>query len=64
MSTRTDEDVRRDIATERERIVQTVDSLRDSVGALRRKLKRIAVAAVATGVLVATARRLLRRGRR
>jgi hypothetical protein len=64
MSTRSDEDVRRDIETERERLVQTVDSLRDSVGVLRRKVKRIAVAALATGVLVVTARRLFRRGRR
>ena len=64
MSTRTDEDVRRDIETERERLVQTIDSLRDSVGALRRKVQRIALAAAATGVLVATARQLFRRGRR
>ena len=61
---RTDEDVRRDIEAERERLVQTVDSLRDGVGRLRRKLQRAALAAVATGVLVVTARRLLRRGRR
>ena len=63
MPPRTDEEVRRDIAAERERLVQTVDSLRNGVGELRRKLQRIAVGAVAVGMLLATVRLLFRRRR-
>ncbi len=75
MPTRTDEDVRRDIAAERERLAEAVESLREGVGdatniagKLRSKLPLVAVAAVGAGFFVAggigaTARLIFRRGR-
>jgi hypothetical protein len=75
MSTRTDEDVRREIEAERERLAQAVGSLRDGVGEatdvagkLKSKLPLVAAGALAAGFVLAggigaTARLIFRRGR-
>ena len=75
MPTRTDEDVRRDIAAERERLAEAVGSLREGMGdaadisgRLRAKLPLAAAAAVGAGFFLAggigaTARLIFRRGR-
>jgi hypothetical protein len=75
MPTRTDEQVRRDIETERERLAAAVESLRvemgeaaDISGRLKSKLPLVAVAAAGTGFFLAggigaTARLIFRRGR-
>jgi hypothetical protein len=68
---RTAEEVRRDIDSERKRLSDAVDSLRDSIdlgGQLRARLPLIAVAAVGAGFVFAggvgaTMRLLARRGR-
>jgi hypothetical protein len=75
MPTRTDEDVRREIAAERERLATAVGALRgemseaaDIAGRLRSKLPLVAAAAVGAGFFLAggigaTARLIFRRGR-
>jgi hypothetical protein len=72
---RTQEQVRRDIETERERLAAAVDELREEVGEvtditgkLRGKLPAVAAGALGAGFLLAggigaTARLLMRRGR-
>jgi hypothetical protein len=75
MPPRTDEDVRRDIEAERERLARAVDSLRDGVGEatdvagkLRSRLPLVAAGALGAGFVLAggigaTARLFFRRGR-
>jgi hypothetical protein len=75
MPTRTDEDVRREIEAERERLAAAVESLReemgeatDIAGRLSSKLPLVAVAAAGAGFFLAggigaTARLIFRRGR-
>jgi hypothetical protein len=75
MPTRTDEQVRRDIEAERERLAAAVESLRvemgeaaDISGKLKSKLPVVAVAAAGAGFFLAggigaTARLIFRRGR-
>jgi hypothetical protein len=75
MPTRTDEQVRRDIEAERERLAAAVGSLRvemgeaaDISGRLKSKLPLVAVAAAGAGFFLAggigaTARLIFRRGR-
>jgi len=75
MSARTDQDVRREIEAERERLAQAVGSLRDGVGEatdvagkLKSKLPLVAAGALAAGFVLAggigaTARLIFRRGR-
>jgi hypothetical protein len=68
---RTIEDVRRDIASEREQLADAAETLRESIGHatnLRAKLPAVAAGALAVGFLVAgglgaTARLIFRRGR-
>jgi len=74
-NTRTLEDVRRDLESEREQLAGAADSLRESVGKatdisgrIRANLPAVAAGAVAVGFLVAggvgaTARLIFRRGR-
>jgi hypothetical protein len=74
-NTRTVEDVRRDLESEREQLADAADSLRESVGKatdisgrLRANLPAVAAGALAIGFLVAggvgaTARLIFRRGR-
>jgi hypothetical protein len=74
-NTRTLEDVRRDLESEREQLADAADSLRESVGKatdisarLRANLPAVAAGALAVGFLVAggvgaTARLIFRRGR-
>ena len=54
------EQVREELASERERLGSAVDDLRSEVDALKRKLPYMAAAAVAAGVLLGVVRRLLR----
>jgi hypothetical protein len=69
--TRTTEQIRREIESERERLAHAVDQLRDGVNvtsALRAKLPIVAAAAVGTGFVLAggigaTMRLLMRRSR-
>jgi hypothetical protein len=69
--TRTPEQIRREIESERERLAQAVDDLRDGVNvtsALRAKLPIVAAAALGTGFVLAggigaTMRLLMRRSR-
>ena len=75
MPTRTDEQVRRDIEAERERLAAAVESLReemgqatDIAGKLSSKLPLVAAAAAGAGFFLAggigaTARLIFRRGR-
>jgi hypothetical protein len=75
MPTRTDEDVRREIEAERERLAAAVESLReemgeatDIAGKLKSKLPLVAAAAAGAGFFLAggigaTARLIFRRGR-
>ena len=75
MATRTDEDVRREIEAERERLAKAVESLRDGVGEatdvaakLKSKLPLVAVGALGAGFVIAggigaAARLIFRRGR-
>jgi hypothetical protein len=75
MPTRTDEDVRREIEAERERLTAAVESLReemgeatDIAGKLKSKLPLVAAAAAGAGFFLAggigaTARLIFRRGR-
>jgi hypothetical protein len=75
MPTRTDEDVRRDIEAERERLAAAVESLREEMGEaanisgrLKSKLPLVAAAAAGAGFFLAggigaTARLIFRRGR-
>jgi hypothetical protein len=74
-NTRTLEDVRRDIESEREQLADAADTLRESIGEatdikgkLRSNLPAVAAGALAVGFLVAggigaTARLIFRRGR-
>jgi hypothetical protein len=74
-NTRTVEDVRRDLESEREHLADAAEDLRESVGKaadiggkLRANLPAVAVGALAVGFLVAggvgaTARLIFRRGR-
>ena len=62
MPTRTDEDVRREIEVERERLAQAVDSLREGVG-VTRKLRKVGLGFLVAGGVGATARLIFRRGR-
>jgi hypothetical protein len=74
-STRTTEDVRRDLETEREQLATAAESLRESIGEatditgkMRAKLPAVAVGAFGVGFLLAggvgaTARLIFRRGR-
>jgi hypothetical protein len=74
-NTRTFEDVRRDLESEREQLADAAENLRESVGKatdisgrLRSNLPAVAVGALAVGFLVAggvgaTARLVFRRGR-
>jgi hypothetical protein len=70
-NTRTPEQLRREIESERERLAHAVDQLRDGVnvtGALREKLPIAAVAALGAGFVLAggvgaTMRLLMRRSR-
>jgi Protein of unknown function (DUF3618) len=74
-NTRTPEQVRRDIESERDRLASAVDELRDGIGEatdvtgkLRAKLPVVAAGALGAGFLLAggigaTARLLMRRGR-
>jgi hypothetical protein len=70
-STRSVEDVRRDLEQERERLASAAESLRQSMNvtaALRSKLPVVAVGALGAGFFLAggigaTARLLMRRGR-
>jgi hypothetical protein len=74
-NTRTLEDVRRDLESEREQLADAAESLRESVGKatdisarLRSNLPAVAAGALAVGFLVAggvgaTARLIFRRGR-
>jgi hypothetical protein len=75
MPTRTDEQVRRDIEAERERLAKAVESLREGVDEatnisdkLRGKLPLVAAGALGAGFVIAggigaTARLIFRRGR-
>lgn len=75
MPTRTDEDIRRDIAAERERLAEAVGSLREGMGEatdvsgkLRSRLPLVAAGAAVAGFFLAggigaTARLIFRRGR-
>ena len=54
------EQVRRELASERERLGSAMDDLHNEVDALKRKLPYMAAAAVAAGVLLGVVRRLLR----
>ena len=75
MPTRTDDDVRREIEAERERLAQAVGSLRDGVGEatdvagkLKSKLPLVAAGALGAGFVLAggigaTARLIFRRSR-
>jgi hypothetical protein len=75
MPTRTDEQVRRDIEAERERLAEAVESLREGVGEatnvsekLRGKLPLVAAGAAGAGFVLAggigaTMRLIFRRGR-
>jgi hypothetical protein len=75
MPTRTDEDVRREIEAERERLAQAVESLREGVGEatdvagkLKSKLPLVVAGALSAGFVLAggigaTARLIFRRGR-
>jgi hypothetical protein len=61
MPTRTDDDVRREIEVERERLAQAVGSLREVD--VKRKLRRAGLGVLIVGGIGATARLLFRRGR-
>jgi hypothetical protein len=54
------EQVRRELASEREQLGSAMDDLRNEVDALKRKLPYVAAGAVAAGVLLGVVRRLLR----
>ena len=58
------EQVRRELASEREQLGSAMDDLRNEVDALKRKLPYVAAGAVAAGVLLGVVRRLLRYGTR
>jgi hypothetical protein len=60
MRTRTDDDVRREIELERERLAQAVDSLREGVD-VTRKLRKVGVGLLAAGGMGVTLRKLRRR---
>ena len=55
--TRGTEDVRREISTERQQLVDAVDDLRTDVRSVARKIPAIAGAALAVGVAVAALKR-------
>ena len=54
------EQVRHELASEREQLGSAMDDLRNEVDALKRKLPYMAAAAVAAGILLGVVRRLLR----
>jgi hypothetical protein len=54
------EQLRRELASERERLGSAVDDLRGEVDELKRRLPYMAAAAIAAGVLLGVVRRLLR----
>jgi outer membrane murein-binding lipoprotein Lpp len=56
-----DDQLRQELAAEREQLGSAVHELRAEVDALRRKLPYVAAAALAAGVLVGVARRALSR---
>jgi hypothetical protein len=60
MSDKATEQVRRELASEREQLGSAMDDLRNEVDALKRKLPYVAAGAVAAGVLLGVVRRLLR----
>lgn len=55
--TRGTEDVRREISTERQQLVDAVDDLRSDVRSVARKIPAIAGAALAVGLAVAALKR-------
>jgi hypothetical protein len=55
--TRGTEDVRREISTERQQLVDAVDDLRTGVRSVARKIPAIAGAALAVGLAVAALKR-------
>jgi hypothetical protein len=54
------EQLRRELASERERLGSAVDDLRTGVDELKRKLPYMAAAAIAAGILLGVVRRLFR----
>jgi hypothetical protein len=60
MPDKASEQVRRELASEREQLGSAMDDLRNEVDALKRKLPYVAAGAVAAGVLLGVVRRLLR----
>jgi outer membrane murein-binding lipoprotein Lpp len=54
------EQVKQELASERERLGSAVDDLRSEVDQLKRRLPYMAAAAIAAGVLLGVVRRLLR----
>jgi hypothetical protein len=60
MPTRTDEDVRREIEVERERLAHAVESLREGVD-VKGKLRKVGAGLLVAGGVGATVRQLLRR---
>ena len=60
MPDKASEQVRRELASEREQLGSAMDDLRNEVDALKRKLLYVAAGAVAAGVLLGVVRRLLR----
>jgi hypothetical protein len=55
------EEVRRQLASERERLTEAVDDLREEGGRLRSKLPQLAAGALGTVIVLRTAKRLLLR---
>ena len=60
MPDKASEQLRQELASEREHLGSAVDDLRSEVDELKRKLPYMAAAAVAAGVLLGIVRRLLR----
>ena len=54
------EELRRELASEREGLGSALDDLRSEVDELKRRLPYMAAAAVAAGILLGVVRRLLR----
>ncbi len=54
------EQMRRELASERERLATAIDDLRSEVDELKRKLPYVAAAVIATGILVGLVRKRLR----
>jgi outer membrane murein-binding lipoprotein Lpp len=60
MPDKASEQLKQELASERERLGSAVDDLRGEVDALKRKLPYMAAAAIAAGILLGVVRRLLR----